>query len=346
MMRLTSSAIKLIAAITVLLPTIVIAAPKTDVLIFKNGDRLTGELKSMERGRIRFNTDATGTISIEWKDVQSLQSNQNVQLETDTGARFFGHLVPAEEGAQMVVQTPNGPQEVNNRRVIKMSPIEGRGLAAFDLDITFGYNFAKANGIQSGTLGFDAAYRTQLRIFSFKGTTTNSDSDDSEASQRSNFTADYKRLLKNRWYYNGFITLDENDELGLDLRTSIGGGFGRFLIQNDRMLLTLQAGLLYSRENLAGELTDSESAEGLLAASWDWFLFDNPELDWSTTLAVYPNLSESNRVRSEFNTSLSWEIIDDLDWSLTYYSTYDSNPQSDTAQRNDYGYNTALTYSF
>ncbi len=47
-------------------------APKTDVVIFKNGDRLTGEVKSLERGRLRFNTDATGTNSIEWDVIASL----------------------------------------------------------------------------------------------------------------------------------------------------------------------------------------------------------------------------------------------------------------------------------
>ena len=46
-----------------------IAANKTDVVTFVNGDRLTGEVKSLERGRLRFKTDATDTISIEWDNV-------------------------------------------------------------------------------------------------------------------------------------------------------------------------------------------------------------------------------------------------------------------------------------
>ncbi len=42
-----------------------IAYANTDVVIFKNGDRLTGEVKSLERGRLRFKTEATDTIGIE-----------------------------------------------------------------------------------------------------------------------------------------------------------------------------------------------------------------------------------------------------------------------------------------
>ena len=61
------------------------AADKTDVVLIVNGDRLTGEVKSLERGRLRFKTAATDTISIEWDDVASLRSNQNIQVETEDG---------------------------------------------------------------------------------------------------------------------------------------------------------------------------------------------------------------------------------------------------------------------
>lgn len=50
--------------IFVLIAMPAIGAPKTDVVVFNNGDRLTGEVKSLERGRLCFETDATDTISI------------------------------------------------------------------------------------------------------------------------------------------------------------------------------------------------------------------------------------------------------------------------------------------
>ena len=57
------------------------AADQTDIVVFDNGDRLTGEFKSLERGRLRFNTEATDTISIEWDNVAYLSSNQNIQVD-------------------------------------------------------------------------------------------------------------------------------------------------------------------------------------------------------------------------------------------------------------------------
>ena len=41
-----------------------VAAPKTDVVVLKNGDKITGEVKTLERGRLEFSTDSMGTVYI------------------------------------------------------------------------------------------------------------------------------------------------------------------------------------------------------------------------------------------------------------------------------------------
>ena len=338
------------------LPTL--AAPKTDIIVFKNGDKLTGEIKSLQRGRLNFNTDATGTISIEWAEISHIESLQNIQVETSTGTRFFGHLEPTEEDGVVVINTGNGLQTIDDTKVILMTPIEDKGIGAFDVDLTIGYNFAKAGGVKQGNVGIDVDYRTLVRIYSISASTTTNDSDTQESSERSNLGLQYKRLWRNRWYVNGNLTLDQNDELGLNLRTSIGGGGGRFLIQSNSMLLGLQAGLQVSRENLAAEdegaippgtdptSEDVDSIEAIFTVDWDWFRFDAPELDWSTSLELIPSLTESGRVRANFDTGIKWELFNDLKWGLTFYSSFDNKPQTDTASTSDYGINTTLTYEF
>lgn len=340
--RITALLLMILATLS--LPTL--AAPKTDIIIFKNGDKLTGEIKSLKRGRLSFNTDATGTISIEWAEISHIESLQNIQVETGAGTRYFGHLERDEETAVVVVNTGNGLQEIEAERVILMSPIEDRGLSAFDIDLTLGYNFAKAGGVTQANVGVDLDYRTLVRIYSFSASSTVNDSDTQESSERSNLGLQYTRLWRDRWFVNGNLTLDQNDELGLDLRTSLGFGGGRYLIQSNSMLLGLEGGLQISRENLVADVDVTDSVEAIFTANWDWFRFDAPELDWSTSLDVIPSLTESGRVRANFDTSLKWELINDLKWGLTFYSSFDNKPQSDTATTSDYGVNTTLTYEF
>lgn len=323
------------------------AAPKTDILIFENGDRLTGEIKSLHRGYLDFNTDATGTIKIEWDKVAQLISNQNIQVEMSSGARYFGKLIKPAEDHRLVVKTVDGPQMLDPLRVITMEPIEGKGLQALDVDVSLGYNFAKANGVKQGNVGVNASHRTRQRILTLTASTVISDSGTQDASERKNLGLQWTRLWRDRWTTSGNLTLDQNDELGLNLRTSVGFGGGRFLIQSNSMLLNLEAGLQVSNENLVATEEDTQSVEATFTGSWDWFMFEDPELDWSTNLQLIPSITEKGRVRAEFDTALKWEVINDLKWQLSFYASYDSQPQSEAANATtDYGVNTNLVYEF
>ena len=136
-MRFQSTSI--VTAVFALMPICVMA--DSDVVVIDNGDRLTGEVKSLERGRLRFKTDATDTVSIEWDNVAYLSSDQNIQVETDSGTRHLGHLARADETRRILVQTPDGTVDLDADTVVLMTPIEESGISRLDGDITAGLNF-------------------------------------------------------------------------------------------------------------------------------------------------------------------------------------------------------------
>lgn len=127
-MRTTGALIAALIAIS--MPAF--AADQTDIVIFVNGDRLTGEFKSLERGRLQFKTAATDTISIEWDDVAFLKSDQNIQVETEEGDRYLGHLSASTREKRIIVETGSGPIDLEIARVILMTPIEERGVDRID----------------------------------------------------------------------------------------------------------------------------------------------------------------------------------------------------------------------
>lgn len=339
---------KTVASVAALLamaaPMISLAA--TDVVMFANGDRLTGEVKSLERGILRFKTEATDTISIEWDEVAFLQSDQNIQVETEAGTRFLGHLTVALEEGRVIVETDSGPVDLHAARVVLMTPIEATRIDAIDGDITAGYNFAKASQVQQFQMGLDVNFRTEIREWSLAIDAVTSDSEDNESSQRATLDLNYTRFWPNRWITGAVIRLDRNDELELDLRTSIGAGGGRILRQTNSTTLQLVGGLQVSRENVSGAVDDEDTIEAFGSLSWDWFRYDTPELDLSTNLSVFPNLTDTGRVRAEFDVKLKWEIIEDLFWQLSFYDSFDSDPVVVDAEKNDFGVNTSLGWEF
>lgn len=330
---------------------VVLAVPATsnadtDVLIFDNGDRLTGELKSMERGKVRFDTDATGTIPIEWDNVASLESNQNVQVETDDGSRYLGQLSRDSEARRLIVATNSGPVRLDIERVVYMMPIESRTLDRVDGRISLGYNFAQASKVQQFLIGLDVDYRTETRILGLSADAALSDSENNEASRRKRADLQYTRLRPRRWVSGGVLRFDSNDALGVDLRTSLGIGGGRYLQQTNSQVLLLTGGLQGSREEIAGASGGEDSLEAFATLKWDWFRYDYPQLDLSTTAQVIPNLTNTGRLRSELEIKLSWELIEDLVWQINYFRSSDSDPGVSDTPKIDYGISTSLGYSF
>jgi hypothetical protein len=144
----------------------------------------------------------------------------------------------------------------------------------------------------------------------------------------------------------GIVTFERNDEHGLDLRTSIGGGGGRILRQSNNSSLSLIGGLLVSREKISEGAADEDYLEAFATLTWDWFRYDTPELDLTTSLQIIPNLTDSGELRGEFEIEFKWEIIEDLFWALAIADSYDSKAELSGGENNDYSIITSVGWDF
>ena len=322
------------------------AADKTDVVVFLNGDRLTGEVKRLERGRLSFNTDATDTIRIEWDDVAYLTSDQQLQVELEDGTRYLGNLGSSTQSQTLNLITRQGDVELVTERVVVLEPIESNIRERIDGDLTLGYNYTKASDVAQTNVGVDFAYRDEKRIVSADFNVALTTSANNESSERAVLSFSSVRLLRDRWVAGVLGSAERNDELGIDRRFSIGGGGGRFLRQTNRSSILLTGGLLLSQEQAAGSNETNEDLEGFGAITAEWFRYDEPELDFSTTLNVYPNLSDWGRVRADLDLRFKWEIVADLFWDVTLYNSYDSDPPAVDAEKNDFGVRTSVGWEF
>ena len=73
------------------------AQPKTDVVTFANGDRITGEVKQLDRGRLEFSTDDAGTLYLEWDKLVSVVAARIVEVVTTDGRRFLARTGDGDE---------------------------------------------------------------------------------------------------------------------------------------------------------------------------------------------------------------------------------------------------------
>src|SRR5512134_2914925 len=80
------------------------ARAKTDLVFLANGDRLTGEIKELSRGILRLSTDAISTVSIEWADVDSVNSVYQFRIEDSEARKLFGAIFVRRDGMLEVIR--------------------------------------------------------------------------------------------------------------------------------------------------------------------------------------------------------------------------------------------------
>ena len=101
-----------------------VLADKTDIVILKNGDRITGEIERLQAGLLKVSTDAMGTIVIEWRYIAQVLSNGYQSVDTTDGRRYLGKLTSLEEGEVIGVQTRNELIELQPNELFTAWPVE------------------------------------------------------------------------------------------------------------------------------------------------------------------------------------------------------------------------------
>jgi putative salt-induced outer membrane protein YdiY len=339
-----------IACLALLASSLPALADKTDIIELRNGDRITGEIKNLERGRLKVSTDSMGTIYVEWKDIQRLTSKELYVIELQDGTRLQGKLAETDTDGKLLLRDRDSAGEdrpVPMAKVVWLDPLklDEQIVKRWDGSVSAGFDATKANSDTSLSASFDARRRAEDFLLNFGGSVYSRSQDGVEDSLRADVSGVYRGLLEDRWYWAALGTFERNDELGIDLRTLGGAGYGRFLVQTGRTLWSVTGGLAVVNEQLAGDEDAQTSVEALFNTDYEFFTYDTPKTTLTTSLTVFPSLTESGRVRSQLDFALRRELITDLFVEISVYDSYDSEPPEE-GETNDWGIVTSLGYTF
>lgn len=322
-------------------------AQKDDRVVLTNGDHLTGEIKSLERGKLSFDTDAADVISIRWDQVAQLVSNKNFEITIDDGRQFFGSLVEGTEPGTVRLQTDVQSPDFQVIRVVRMTPIEGRLIDRIEMSADAGYSITKATGVSQTNFGYNFDYRGEERLVTFDLDVTTSSSEDRDDSVRTRASFAYRRFLDNRdWDPLALAQLERNDELGLSRRKTVGGGMSTWITDTNNRRMSFFGGLVYSTEQTTDSPEKDDSVEAAIGLDAEWFRYETPELDVSTQFAVFQRLSGEDRTRGNLDVDFRWELVKDFFWGFNVYYSFDSSTEVTDAESTDYGIVTSLGWKF
>ncbi|MGH7494058.1 MAG: DUF481 domain-containing protein [bacterium] len=320
-------------------------AEKTDRLILENGDQFTGEIKKLEFGKLTFSTDHMGTLSIKWDKIIGLTSAAYYEVELFDGTIYFGALGDASLKWRMTIITDSSSFEIYRFYVVRILPIQGRFWARVDGAVSVGFNYTKASDIFQFNTAANATYHSRTIEAESNFSAIITSQQDTSATERYDFDLLTRRVFEDRWFALGEIGAQSNSALGLNLRLFLNGGLGRKVIQDNSEWLMAGGGLVINREWTDDWSNSTNNLEVLGAIQYSRFRYDTPELNLSTGMALFANLTNFGRIRMEMDAKVTWEIIRDLFLNLTFYDSFDNEPPSG-AVKNDYGIVFSFEYKF
>ncbi len=337
--------LRALIALALLSPALPAFAQKNDVIELANGDRVTGEIKMYDQGRLTVDTSHSSWIKIKWSLITSISSDKQFDVETIDGVHHYGALSPSDPPGELTIVS--GPQTITVRffDVFNLAPVYQTFWRRWDGSLDLGFNYTQSNSLVQFNLNADGTYRMKNWQLVTGLSAFFSRQEGVTAAERGAFSLVYDRFIGKNWLLQAAVGLDRNIQLGLNLREFVGVGAGRNVIQTNQAQLTPYLGITANHEvPVSG--SDTDSAEAVIGCRYSYFMYDFPKLTVGATAAVFPSLTVSGRVRVEASASVKREIVSDFYLAISIFDSFDSRDPTTLEPRNDWGPTISVGWQF
>lgn len=329
------------------------ARDNTDVIVMKNGDRMTGEIKRLSAGVLSVKLSyAQGNIGVQWSSVARLESNQLFLVQTEGGTVYTGTLSTAGASGDRaisieVASAPEKEVKISQAQLIKLDQTAESFWQRFNGAINTGILYSKGNETTQYSVGSQVEYPRERWSGQASFSSSLASSKGASVSTRNQIDVSSMRLLRwNNWFYSGTGNFLQSSVQGIDLQTTLGGGVGRYLRNNNQSTFFVLGGLAWQNaryKNYTAKQAAQNTAAALVQAELNIFRFKKTDL--SLSAVVLPEISEPGRVRANTNASYYVKLFSDLSWNLTFYGNWDNQPPP-TLSGSDYGTSSGLSWTF
>ena len=321
------------------------ASAKTDTLTLYNGDKITCEVKKLEKGKLQVKTSDIGTLSAKWYKVAFIETKQVLEIVLHDRTKIYGTLGKADSAGYAIVSSGMMINEVYRLMdIVSINQIATGFWSGLEGSVSYGLSYAKGSDNLQSNFAANVKYRSNH--FLNRVVVNSIISNNAEVlSQKQDATYSLYYYIFKRTFLSYLVGWQQNTELGIDNRIINGPSIGYVAVESNSNLLKTSLGVLLNIEE-SNEGTRSEDLEGKITATYDLYLFAHPKITLTTMLSVFPSLTNWGRVRSDYNLQLSWEIFSNFTFGASFYISSDNDPTSTTASNLDWGTTTSIGYTF
>jgi hypothetical protein len=315
---------KLIAGLLLFLIPLSIFGQK-DSIWMKNNDILVGELKSLSKSVITFETDYSDKdFQIDFDEISRFSTQNLFVVNLTDNSRHTGKIQSVEAGKLQIWYGDVKIRDLDIQEIVFLSEIDRKFWKRFTGAIDFGINVAKTNNNVQITSSAKLKYSDDHYNFTTSFSNLLTDQDSVARIERKEFGISARRFIK-KWYVEADLNYLSSTELGIKNRINPGLGAGRTLITTNKLYWAAGGGLNYNIEEYFDDVSqDKESVELKILTQFEMFNFS--DLSLFTTVAGYPSLSEKGRFRLDYNFTFKYDLPFEFYIKTDFTLNYDNQP--------------------
>lgn len=245
------------------------SAAMADTVWMKNGDRLSGKITVFDGGKLLIKTEYGGSIALDWKQVKTLESDQELLVKQDAYTGEKAKSLHAADDGKVTLANGEAPKTVelaSIQQIMKPKPVIEDLSWKGNVDVAMDYKRADTDSDD-----YDVDFKTTARHGRWRHQAEgeyNRESKD-DVTTTNNWSAEYAldRFITEKWFWQGRLEYKRDHIEDLARQRTVGTGPGYQFWDDELGAFSL--GSLINR-------TDYEYADGgkdnfyALAMKWDY----------------------------------------------------------------------------
>ena len=312
-------------------------AKVVDVLVLKNGDRITGEITKIWDEEITIEPEYSDEFNVDVPAVAYIESEREFEVDLADGRELIVTFPGADDEGNQIIKTGSGTEILLLSNMLELDEPEDyydwESFADVSGDLKKGNTDSSNIKLRADTtlklgdhrhIGEFTLFREEVTDVTTLVNVTTKD--------QTIVSYNYNWLFNDPWFFSGLTTFERDPIIQLESRVTASAGVGLDIWNTPQRTLNIQLGVGFRAEEIGDESETSTVATWVLRYSQDFFsddftLFHNQ--------SIIPTISGRTNVSYRTSTGIRYEITDLLYANISLDYDYETVPVDDTTSNED-----------
>jgi putative salt-induced outer membrane protein YdiY len=298
------------------------ASANADVLVLKNGDRITGDVKRIWDAELTIEPEYSDEFQVDLDAISHIESTRDFEIEFYDGRSMDAQLGGENAAGEQIFTSESGSVTAPLADMLELNEPE----ASFEWDTNVEVSASVNRGNTDSTTAKVRAYSTvkindhrhigDIEYFREKLL-------DEITKQRDLFKYSYNYLFTDNWFFTADVSTESDPVIKLENRTIVSAGVGLDIWDTPRRTLSIKLGAGFQLEDLDSVETDGSVANWDLKYRQDFF---SDDVDVFHRQSIVANLSGRENTSYKTTTGFGYDITDLFSATVSLDYNYETNP--------------------